>query len=82
MKPRPVQTIGTDRFFEVSAGLIKKVHYAPTTGRLMVWFRDGKTYVYKDVPADVFDQLHGAESVAIAFSEHVRKPGYGCTRVA
>jgi hypothetical protein len=82
MKVRPIQTLGTDRFFEVNAGLIKKVQYAPSTERLMVWFRDGKTYVYLGVPAAAFDQLHAAESVASAFSEHVRKPGYDCTRVA
>ena len=82
MKPRAVQTLGTDRFFECSAGLIKKVQHAPSTERLMVWFRDGKTYVYLDVPASVFDQLHGADSVASAFGEHVRKPGYECTRIA
>lgn len=82
MKPRAVQTLGHDRYFELTAGLIKKVQHAPSTGRLMVWFRDGKTYLYVDVPASVFDQLLGAESVASAFGEHVRKPGYSCTRVA
>jgi hypothetical protein len=82
MKPRAVQTIGSDRYFEISAGLIKKVHYAPSTQRLMVWFRDGKTYVYLDVPAGVFDQLHAAESVASAFGEYVRKPNYAYEKVA
>lgn len=82
MKPRVIQTLGQDRFFEVSAGLIKKVHHAPSTGRLLVGFRDGKTYVYLDVPASVFDQLHAAESVASAFGEYVRKPGYEFERVA
>lgn len=81
MTPRPIKTIGADRYFECK-GTIEKVHHAPSTNRLMVWFKGGNTYVYIDVPAEVFDQLHTAESVASAFGEYVRKPGYNYEKVA
>lgn len=64
----------------VQSSNIKKVGYNPDTLLLEIEFRGGVRYVYKDVPASVYefmlriDQAGG--SIGEWFHENIREAGY------
>lgn len=48
--------------------------YDPASRTLAIQFRGGgKTYLYSDVPHDLFEQMHKAESVGKFVVSHVTK---------
>lgn len=81
MKPRTETKTGEDRRFEVTGNhLVRVVAYAPSTQRLLVTLTNG-SYVYKDVPVDVYETLRSAENIGGAFNQIVRQGGYEFERV-
>lgn len=81
MKPRTETKTGEDRRFEVTGNaIIRVVAYAPATRRLLVTLTNG-SYVYKDVPPEVYETLRSAENIGGAFNQVVRQPGYEFEKV-
>jgi hypothetical protein len=57
----------------VQSTAIEKVGYDPASGDLRATFRgSGKTYVYHDVPQELYDGLLFADSVGAFFNAHIR----------
>lgn len=54
----------------VSSNAISSVDYE--NGYLTVNFRDGTSYIYKNVPQSVYDELLSANSVGGYFNAHIR----------
>ena len=46
----------------VDSTMVKTVAYDPETQKLEVLFTSGKTYVYSNVPQEIYDELMAAES--------------------
>lgn len=57
----------------VSSSNIDAVGYEPMpVARLYVRFKNGRTYLYENVPPDVYDGLSHAPSVGEYFNEHIK----------
>jgi len=52
--------------------VIRTYQYDAATGRLLVVFRSGRRYVYRDVPAPTVEALRRAFSKGEYFNEHIR----------
>jgi hypothetical protein len=48
------------------------VKYDDDAGELDITFTSGKTYRYRDVPPDVYDELLDAESKGEYFNENIK----------
>ncbi len=52
---------------------LESVVYDATAHRLRATFRtSGKTYVYEDVPQEIYDSLLFADSIGAFFNTHIR----------
>jgi KTSC domain len=57
----------------VQSSAIEQVSYDPDAQTLIATFRDsGRTYVYDDVPEEVYDSLLFSDSVGAYFNAHIR----------
>ncbi|MES1201621.1 MAG: KTSC domain-containing protein [Pseudomonadota bacterium] len=55
---------------------LQRYLYDAATSELIVTFPSGKSYVYEDVPADVYAALCAAESKGGYFNAHIRDEYY------
>jgi len=69
------------RIFDAQ-GNIRRVIFAASTGRLLVEFKGGSTYVYTDVPESAYEALLGAEELQRAFNDVVKGGGFAFERLA
>ena len=58
------------------SSVIKRYLYDATKQELAVTFPSGKTYIYEDVPHDVFVAFGEAESRGAYFNDHIRDRFY------
>jgi hypothetical protein len=57
----------------LQSAALEQVAYDETQQELRATFRaTGRTYVYEDVPQEIYDRLLFAESVGAYFNAHVR----------
>ena len=56
----------------VKSSNLQKVGYDPASQKLVVQFRNGAFYEYKNVPSETYDSMMRAPSVGKYFSEFVR----------
>lgn len=57
----------------VQSSAIEQVSYDPDAHTLIATFRDsGRTYVYADVPEEVYDSLLFSESLGAYFNANIR----------
>ena len=57
----------------VQSTALEQVSYDETAHTLCATFREsGRTYVYQDVPQDVYDDLIFADSLGVYFNTHIR----------
>ena len=57
----------------VQSTALEQVSYDERAGTLCAKFRDsGRTYVYRDVPQDIYDGLMFADSLGSFFNAHIR----------
>ncbi len=57
----------------VQSSALEQISYDPDGLTLRATFRDsGRTYVYTDVPEDVYDSLIFADSLGAFFNAHIR----------
>jgi hypothetical protein len=56
----------------VQSSLMTFVKYDDDAGELDITFTSGKTYRYRDVPPDVYDELLDAESKGEYFNENIK----------
>jgi hypothetical protein len=57
----------------LQSNALKSVSYNETEHALVATFRDsGRTYVYEDVPQELYDALLFADSVGAFFNTHIR----------
>lgn len=80
--PRAEQVIGDTRRFACKSSNIANVAYAANASRLLVTFNNGGRYVYREVPAPVYEALRLATSVGSAFSVLVRKGAFEFEKLA
>jgi len=59
---------------EVKSSWVESIGYEGDT--LEVAFKDGKTFRYAGVPADLYESVMGAESVGKALRQHILKGGF------
>src|SRR6185436_15236304 len=64
---------------KVESGNINSIGYAG--GTLEVEFKGGGTYRYSGVPAEVHQELVGADSVGSAFARLIKRGGYDFEKV-
>lgn len=73
------------RYFD-PAGNVQRVGYSEANRRLVVRFKTGALYVYKDVPPEVYEQLEAEHQrggkVAALVTKVVREKGFEYERVA
>jgi len=68
-------------YVSVSSSNIAAVGYDDETNTLGVRFLNGSEYQYANVPKEVYEGLLSAASVGGYFDQHVKKAGYGFSRV-
>jgi predicted RNase H-like HicB family nuclease len=68
--PRPGQIV--IRRTDSPSSAISEIGYAREGGELIVTFTTGKSYVYDNVPPDVFDQFMNAQSKGSYFNTAIR----------
>jgi hypothetical protein len=57
----------------VQSSALEQVAYDEPSQTLSATFRDsGRTYIYRDVPQEVYDRLIFAESIGAFFNAHIR----------
>jgi lysyl-tRNA synthetase class 2 len=57
----------------LQSAALKSVFYDESRHALRATFRDtGRTYVYEDVPQELYDRLLFAESIGAFFNRHIR----------
>jgi hypothetical protein len=57
----------------VQSSALEQVSYDEAAHTLCATFREsGRTYIYQDVPQDVYDSLLFAESLGCYFNSHIR----------
>ena len=56
----------------VDSSMIRFVRYDPRGRALHIIFTSGKTYIYMDVPREVYDALLKADSKGEFFNEEIR----------
>lgn len=57
----------------IKSSTIKTLEYYPEIDLLEVEFVRGVTYIYFDVPQDVYDELIKAESIGSYFNKNIAK---------
>ncbi len=60
------------RWIGIRSSVLAAARYHKTEGWLDLRFREGPTYRYLGVPADVFDGLLAASSKGAYFAQHIR----------
>lgn len=68
-------------YVSVSSSNVAAVGYDDLTNTLGVKFLNGSEYHYGGVPKEVYEGLLSASSVGSYFDQHVKKAGYGYSRV-
>lgn len=58
--------------YPVKSSQISYIGYEPEQSDLFITFKNGSTYMYKDVPKYMFDNLKGAKSVGEYFSNFIK----------
>ena len=61
--------------FAIISSTISAIGYDPDAQELHIIFNGNHEYVYRDVPADLWDQFRAAESVGRFFHQNI-KPVY------
>jgi KTSC domain len=57
----------------VQSSALEQVSYDPDAQTLVATFRDsGRTYVYDEVPVEVYDSLLFSDSLGAYFNAHIR----------
>ncbi len=56
----------------VESSSLRSIGYERTTETLEVEFKNGGVYRYGSVPAEIWNQLRGADSIGRFFQDHVR----------
>ena len=57
----------------VQSSALEQVSYDPKSQTLCATFRDsGRTYIYDEVPEEVYDSLLFADSLGAYFNTHIR----------
>ena len=57
----------------VQSSALEQVSYDPDAQTLVATFRDsGRTYVYDEVPEEVYDSLLFSDSLGAYFNAHIR----------
>lgn len=56
----------------VDSSVISKAEYCNQSDQMLITFKNGRIYMYDDVPRNVFDEMISAESVGRYFNSHVR----------
>jgi hypothetical protein len=57
----------------VQSSAIEQVSYDPDARTLIATFREtGRTYMYADVPVEVYDSLLFSDSLGAYFNTHIR----------
>ena len=57
----------------LQSAALKSVFYDESRQILRATFRDtGRTYLYEDVPQELYDRLLFAESIGVFFNHHIR----------
>ena len=54
------------------SSVIDRIAYDEASTTLRISFRDTGDYLYFDVPAELFDRFHGADSAGSFFNEHIK----------
>lgn len=69
--------------YKVSSSNIQAVGYLPASRELVVLFKEapGDFYVYKDVPANIADELMSAQSVGTYLNISIKKGPYPWARL-
>lgn len=60
---------------------ITGAEYNPTTKELTVKFHGGRSYLYRGVPRDLWDDFDSAESKGSFFAARIRDQGFGGERL-
>lgn len=66
----------------VKSSALTHVGYDDEKSQLHAVFPGGATYIYNDVPREVYDGLHKAESVGKYFSANIRSTYKGAYKVS
>jgi hypothetical protein len=57
----------------VQSSALEQVSYDPDSQTLLATFRgSGRTYVYDEVPEEVYDSLLFSDSLGVYFNTHIR----------
>jgi hypothetical protein len=67
----------TDRFGVDGSSLVEEVAYDADSKELLVFFRSGSGYVYKNVPASTFNNFRTAHSKGQFYNNWVKRGGFG-----
>jgi KTSC domain len=66
-KPQP-----DGKWHEVSSSNIKKIRYNESSETLGIEFQSGVSWVYEDVPENVFEEFATSDSIGKAFHSMIR----------
>jgi hypothetical protein len=58
---------------EVESSTIKKIGYSYPDKKLIVEFKSGGIYHYKEVPEEIFEELKTCESIGKFLNENIKK---------
>lgn len=67
-----VRNIKEGNSFEPDSSTIKKVYYDPTTKNLLIEFKNGGEYLYREVDPTVYQDFLGSESAGRFFASHIK----------
>jgi hypothetical protein len=56
----------------MSSTVIDSISYDPERRELAITFKSGRTYVYDDVPIDIYEELLAADSQGAYFNHNIR----------
>ncbi|MFO1247417.1 MAG: KTSC domain-containing protein, partial [Alphaproteobacteria bacterium] len=69
--PRPFSF--TNGMTYVQSSALEQISYDPEGHTLCATFRDsGRTYIYEDVPEEIYDSLIFSDSLGAYFNAHIR----------
>jgi hypothetical protein len=63
----------TKEILEVNSKAISVVTYQKDIKQLSIQFRNGRIYLYKNVPLKVYDRLRTNKSVGVYYNSTIRK---------
>ena len=76
-RPAPGEQIAVMAVFRrmpyVQSAALEQISYDENAHTLCATFRDtGRTYIYQDVPQEIYDSLLFADSLSAYFNSHIR----------